>query len=115
MKLAGEGKLLRIFLGEGDHYNGQQLFEAIVHLARSKGLAGATVLRGIEGFGAHSRMHKSAILDLSEDLPILIEIVDTSEKVEALLPEIDAIIEKANCGVMMTMEKVDVRKYSAGK
>jgi PII-like signaling protein len=60
-------------------------------------------------------MHKSAILDLSEDLPILIEIVDTSEKIEALLPEIDAIIEKANCGVMMTMEKVDVRKYSAGK
>ena len=102
-------------MGEGDHYNGQQLFEAIVHLARSKGLAGATVLRGIEGFGAHSRMHKSAILDLSEDLPILVEIVDTSEKVEALLPEIDAIIEKANCGVMMTMERVDVRKYSAGK
>ncbi len=115
MKLSGEGKLLRIFLGEGDHYNGQQLFEAIVHLARSKGLAGATVVRGIEGFGAHSRMHKSAILDLSEDLPILIEIVDTSEKVEALLPEIDEIIEKANCGVMMTMERVDVRKYSAGK
>jgi len=115
MKLSGEGKLLRIFLGEGDHYKGQQLFEAIVHLARSKGLAGATVLRGVEGFGAHSRMHKSAILDLSEDLPILIEIVDTSEKVEALLPEIDEIIGKANCGVMMTMEKVDVRKYSAGK
>ena len=115
MKLSGEGKLLRIFLGEGDHYNGQQLFEAIVHLARTKGLAGATVLRGIEGFGAHSRMHKSAILDLSEDLPILIEIVDTSEKVEALLPEIDEIIERANCGVMMTVERVDVRKYSAGK
>jgi PII-like signaling protein len=114
MKLSGEGKLLRIFWGEGDRYNGQQLFEAI-HLARSKGLAGATVLRGVEGFGAHSRMHKSAILDLSEDLPILIEIVDTSEKVETLLPEIDAIIEKADCGVMMTMEKVDVRKYSAGK
>jgi hypothetical protein len=115
MKLSGEGKLLRIFLGEADRLHGQQLFEAIVHLARSKGIAGATVLRGIEGFGAHSRIHKSAILELSEDLPILIEIVDTSEKVEALVPEIDAVIEKANCGVMMTMEKVDVRKYSAGK
>ena len=115
MRLSGEGKLLRIFLGEGDRVEGQQLFEAIVHLARSKGLAGATVLRGVEGFGAHSRIHKSAILELSEDLPILIEIVDTSEKVEALIPEIDALIEKANCGVMMTMEKVDVRKYAAGK
>lgn len=60
-------------------------------------------------------MHKSAILELSEDLPILIEIVDTSEKVEAILPEIDEIIEKANCGVMMSVEKVDVRRYSAGK
>jgi PII-like signaling protein len=115
MKLSGEGKLLRIFLGEADHADGQQLFEAIVHLARSKGLAGASVFRGVEGFGAHSRIHKSAILDLSEDLPILVEIVDTSEKVEALIPEIDALIEKANCGVMMTIEKVDVRKYSAGK
>ena len=115
MKLLGEGKLLRIFLGEADRLNGQQLFEAIVHLARSKGIAGATVFRGVEGFGAHSRMHKSAILELSEDLPILIEIVDVSEKVEALIPEIDALIEKANCGVMITMEKVDVRKYAAGK
>jgi len=115
MKLSGEGKLLRIFLGEADRYEGQQLFEAIVHLARSRGLAGATVLRGVEGFGAHSRIHKSTILELSEDLPILIEIVDTSDKIEALIPEIDAMIEKANCGAMMTMEKVDVRKYSAGK
>ena len=115
MKLSGEGKLLRIFLGEADRYDGQQLFEAIVHLARSRGLAGATVLRGVEGFGAHSRIHKSTILELSEDLPILIEIVDTSDKIESLIPEIDAMIEKANCGAMMTMEKVDVRKYSAGK
>ena len=102
-------------MGEADRYEGQQLFEAIVHLARSRGLAGATVLRGVEGFGAHSRIHKSTILQLSEDLPILIEIVDTSDKIEALIPEIDAMIEKANCGAMMTMEKVDVRKYSAGK
>ena len=115
MKLSGEGKLLRIFLGEADRYDGQQLFEAIVHLARSRGLAGATVLRGVEGFGAHSRIHKSTILELSEDLPILIEVVDTSDKIEALIPEIDAMIEKANCGAMMTIEKVDVRKYAAGK
>ena len=115
MSLSGEGKLLRIFLGEADRYNAQQLFEAIVHLARSKGLAGATVLRGVEVFGPHSRIHKSTILELSEDLPIVIEIVDTNEKIEALIPEVDAMIEKANCGAMMTMEKVDVRKYSAGK
>lgn len=115
MKLSGEGKLLRIFLGEADRYDGQQLFEAIVHLARSRGLAGTTVLRGVEGFGAHSRIHKSTILQLSEDLPILIEIVDTSDKIEAFIPEIDAMIEKAQCGALMTMEKVDVRKYSAGK
>ena len=115
MKLSGEGKLLRIFLGEADRHSGQQLFEAIVHLARSKGLAGATVLRGVEGFGAHSRIHKTTILELSEDLPIVIEIVDTAEKIETLIPEIDAMIEGANCGAMMTMEKVDVRKYSAGK
>ena len=115
MKLSGEGKLLRIFFGEADRHNGQQLFEAIVHLARSKGLAGATVLRGIEGFGARSRIHKTTILELSEDLPIVIEIVDTAEKIEALIPEVDAMIEGAHCGAMMTMEKVDVRKYSAGK
>lgn len=115
MKLSGEGKLLRIFFGEADRYDGQQLFEAIVHLARSRGLAGATVLRGVEGFGAHSRIHKSTILELSEDLPILVEVVDTTDKIEALIPEIDAMIEKANCGAMMTIEKVDVRKYSAGK
>ncbi len=115
MKLSGEGKLLRIFFGEADRYDGQQLFEAIVHLARSRGLAGATVLRGVEGFGARSRIHKSTILELSEDLPILVEVVDTTDKIEALIPEIDAMIEKARCGAMMTIEKVDVRKYSAGK
>ena len=91
------------------------MFEATIELARSKGIAGATVFRGVEGFGAHSRMHKPAIIELSEDLPILIEIVDTSEKVEVILPEIDEIIAKANCGVIMTVEKVDVRRYSAGK
>jgi len=115
MPLLGEGKLLRIFLGEADRADGQQLFEAIVHLARSKGIAGASVFRGVEGFGAHSRIHKSAILELSEDLPILVEIVDTEAKVEALIPEIDALIEKARCGVMITMERVDVRKYAPGK
>ena len=84
-------------------------------LARSRELAGATVLRGGEGFGANGKIHKSAIFELSEDREIDIEIVDMSEKVEDLFPEIDAIIEKANYGVMMTMEKVDVRTYSAGK
>ncbi len=114
MKLSGEGKLIRIFLGEADRYRGRQLYEAIVHLARSKGMAGATVLRGVEGFGARSRIHKAKILELSEDLPIVVEIVDTSERVEELLPEIDAMIGEAKCGAMVTMEKVDVRKYVPG-
>ncbi|MCX6136081.1 MAG: DUF190 domain-containing protein [Ignavibacteriales bacterium] len=115
MTLAGEGKLLRIFLGESDRADGRQLFEVIVHLARSKGMAGATVLRGVEGFGAHSRIHKATLLELSEDLPIVIEIADTSEKIEALVVDIDALIERAGCGAMVTTERIDVRRYRAGK
>jgi uncharacterized protein len=114
MKLDGGGKLLRIFLGEADRLEGKQLFEAIVQLARSRGLAGATVFRGVEGFGAHSRMHKARLLELSDDLPIVVEIVDTNEKIEALLVEIDTMIEKAHCGAMITTQNIDVHRYKAG-
>ncbi len=115
MKLTGEGKLLRIFIGESDHLHGRQLFEVIVNKAREEKLAGATILRGVEGFGAHSVIHKASIVDLSSDLPIIIEIVDTSEKIESFLPMIDAMIEESKCGAMVTVEKADVRKYTGGK
>jgi len=115
MRLIGTGKLLRVFIGENDHYQGKLLYEAIILHAREKGIAGATVLRGIEGYGAHSHIHKTSFIDLSEDLPIVVEIVDTEEKIETLLPDIDAMIEESQCGAMVTMEKVDVRKYTGGK
>ena len=89
MILPEEGTLLRLFFGENDRYDGMPLYEWIVRQARQHGLAGATVLRGLEGFGAHSRLHTAKILRLSTDLPIIVEIVDTREKIEAFLPLID--------------------------
>lgn len=111
MKLEGEGKLLRIFIGESDRWHHRPLYEEIVRVARDRGMAGATVLRGIEGFGAHSRLHTARILRLSQDLPLVIEIVDTAEKVEAFLEEVDHMIEEG----MVTVERVEVHKYLAGR
>ena len=107
MKVEGEGKLLRIFIGESDRWEGRPLHEAIVRRAREEGLAGATVLRGIQGFGAHSRLHVAKIMRLSTDLPIIVEIVDTTEKIEAFLPIIDDVISEG----LVTTEKVHVRFY----
>ena len=111
MKLEGEGFLLRIYLGEQDKYHHLPLYEAIVLKAREMGLAGATVLRGPMGFGAHSHLHTAKILRLSEDLPVLIEIVDKEEKINAFLPELD----KMESDGMITLEKVRVIKYQAKK
>ena len=110
MKLEGEGKLLRIFIGESDRWEGKPLFEAIVMKIREAGGAGATVLRGIEGFGARSRIHTARILRLSQDLPIVIEVVDTTERIEALLPTLDAMIEDG----LVTIEKIRILRYRAG-
>ncbi len=110
MTLPRDGKLLRIFIGENDRYEGQPLFEWIVRQARERGLAGATVLRGLEGYGAHSRLHTAKILRLSSDLPIVVEIVDTEEKIEAFLPVIDAAIGEG----LATLERVEVRFYRSG-
>ena len=107
MRLEGEGELLRIFIGESDRHEGKPLFEAIVQLARKRGLAGATVLRGLEGFGAHSRVHTAKLLRLSEDLPIVIELVDKPERIEAFLPDLDAMVVEG----MITLEKVRIIKY----
>ena len=110
MILPKEGHLLRIFIGESDHHEGMPLYEWIVRRAHEDGLAGATVLRGIEGFGAHSRLHTAKILRLSTDLPIVIELVDTKEKIEAFMPTIDAVVAEG----MATLEKVEIRFYRAG-
>lgn len=107
MKMEGEGLLLRIFVGESDTWHGRPLYEEIVKLVRERGLAGATVLRGIEGFGAHSRIHTTRILRLSEDLPVVIEIVDQAERVNAVLPALDEMIGEG----LITLEKVQVIAY----
>jgi PII-like signaling protein len=109
MKLEGEGRLLRIFIGESDRWEGKPLFEAIVHKVREMGSAGATVLRGIEGFGAHSRIHTSRILRLSEDLPIVVEIVDSVERIDALIPVLDEMIRDG----LVTIEDVRILRYRA--
>ena len=114
MRLQGEGKLLRIFIGESDRVAHHALYTTLVKSAREAGLAGATVLRGIEGYGANSRsIHTARILRLSEDLPILLEFVDTEEKIAAFLPLAEGLIEKAACGALITLEKVEVIRYGA--
>lgn len=107
MKLPEEGVLLRIMIGETDTHHSKPLYEAIVLKAREMGLAGATVLRGIMGFGAESRIHTAKVLRLSEDLPIVIEVVDTRENVEKLIPFLDETVKEG----LITMETVRVIKY----
>jgi PII-like signaling protein len=108
MHALGEAKLLRIFIGEKDRCDGMPLYELIVREARKQGLAGATVLRGIEGFGASSHMHTARILRLSEDLPIVIEIADKEERIAPFVEQLPGIFDRAGCGGMATMEKVEV-------
>jgi PII-like signaling protein len=111
MKLEGEGHLLRIFIGEGDRWHGKPLYEAIAQRARAEGLAGATVLRGLMGFGAKSRIHTAKVLRLSEDLPIVIEIVDLSDRIQKFLPALDEMVADG----MVTLERVQVITYRPGK
>jgi uncharacterized protein len=110
MLLPQEGSLLRIFVGEADKRDGKPLYEWIVLKAREQGLAGATVLRGIMGYGAHSRLHTFKIERLSEDLPVVIEIVDTREKLEAFLALIDREIPEG----LATLEKAQIHFYRSG-
>ena len=109
MKLPGDAELLRIFIGESDKHEGRPLYERIVEIAREQGLAGATVLRGTYGFGAHSRLHSAKILRLSEDLPMVVEIVDRPDRIEAFLPILDGMITEG----LITLEKVRVLAYRA--
>ena len=107
MKEATKGTLLRVFVGESDHYKGKPVYEAIVLKAGELHLAGATVLRGTMGFGAHSRLHTAKVLRLNEDLPIVIEIVDDREKIDELLPFVDEMVGEG----LVTMEQVQIIKY----
>jgi len=107
MKLPDEGKLLRIFVGESDTLKGKSLYEAIVLKARELNLAGATVFRGIMGYGASSRIHSIKLLRLSEDLPVMIEIVDSEDNINKILPFLDETVKEG----LITIEKVTIIKY----
>ena len=109
MKIEGRALLVRIYIGESDQWQGRPLYQAIVELARERGLAGATVLRGIEGFGAKARLHTTRLLQLSRDLPILIEIVDQEDRLRAILEELDAMVGDG----LITLERVEVVAYRA--
>jgi hypothetical protein len=109
MEQQTDARLLRIFIGESDTHDGRPLYQAIIETLRRDGLAGATVLRGIEGFGKSSTLHTAHILRLSEDLPIVIECVDTADRIEAVLPALDDMIGDG----LVTMERVEVRVYRA--
>ncbi len=111
MVLPTQGHLLRIFVNEVDKHKGLPTYEWILGEARRQGLAGATVLRGLQGFGAHSHVHTAKVLRLSADLPIIIEIVDTTEKIEAFLPSIEEAVPEG----LATLEKVDIRFYRSRK
>jgi uncharacterized protein len=109
MKLPAEGKLLRIFIGEADKWQGKPLYEEIIFLAKQKGMAGATAIKGFMGFGCKSHMHTAKIMRLSEDLPIIIEIVDSEEKISAFIPSLDAMVKEG----LITLEKANVIMYRA--
>jgi len=109
MKIEGQGLLARIYIGESDTWHGRPLYEAIVHLLRDRGLAGATVIRGLEGFGAKHHLHTARILSLTTDLPVLIEVVDQEDRLRAVLPDIDAMVGDG----LITLEHVEVFAYRA--
>lgn len=111
MKIPSDGKLLRIFIGEADKWNGNPLYEEIVLLAKKQGMAGATALKGFMGFGCKSHMHTAKLLRLSEDLPVIIEIVDSEEKINLFIPQLDAMVLEG----LITLEKANVVMYRAQK
>jgi PII-like signaling protein len=110
MKIEGDARRVRVYIGESDHWHGKPLYTAIVERCRREGLAGATVLRGIEGYGANSRIHTARILRLSEDLPIVVDIVDRPERIDTLLPILDEMVTEG----LITVETVHVLKYVHG-
>jgi uncharacterized protein len=107
MKISEEGQLLRIFIGESDKWEGKPLYEALIFKAREMGLAGATMLRGLMGYGAASRVHTAKILRLSEDLPVIVEIVDSPERIASFLPTIDEMVQEG----LVTLERAQIILY----
>src|SRR5258705_8029689 len=110
-KFEGERTLMRIHIGESDKWHGKPLYEAIVELLRKEGFSGATVLRGVAGYGGSSVYHTDKILRLSQDLPIIVEVIETAEKIEKILPRMDEMVD----GGLVTLEKVRVILYRAAK
>jgi PII-like signaling protein len=114
-RMQATGQLARIFIGEEDRLHGRPLYEAIVYAAREMGLAGATVLRGIQGYGAQSVVHTTRLLRLSGDLPIVIEVVEQEGKLTDFLDRVDEMLDEAGCGGMVTVEKATVIRYQPEK
>ena len=112
MELTGEAKLLRIFIGEADKLRHVPLYEAIVREAKAAGLAGATAWRGVMGFGPSSRIRTAKMLDLSGDVPLIVEITDTEAKINAFLPRLHEMFEQAQSGGLITIEKVQIIRYT---
>jgi uncharacterized protein len=110
-----DAKLLRIFIGENDKFSQQPLYETIVFEAKKQGLSGATVTRGIMGFGANSRVHTTKLFEISSDLPLVIEIVDTEEKIRDFTKIVENLFEQTRSGGLITIEKAEVIRYKAGK
>jgi len=115
MQAQSEAKLLRVFIGESDKIRHVPLYETIVREAKAAGLAGATAWRGLTGFGPATRIRTAKILDLSADLPVVVEITDDESKIAAFLPVLDRLFEEANGGGLVTLEKVQILRYSHGK
>jgi PII-like signaling protein len=115
MQLNGQSKLLRVFVGEIDKIGHTLLYEEIIYAAKKQGIAGATVLRGIMSYGASSHIHTAKLIDISEDLPIVIEIVDTEENINNFLPEITRLFDECGRGGLITIEQVNVLYYKPKK
>lgn len=115
MEIHSNAKLLRIFIGESDKFGERPLYEAIVFEAKKQGLSGATALRGTMGFGANSIVHTTKLLELSSDLPIIVEIVDDEEKIKRFVEVVERMFEQAQSGGLITLEKAEVIRYKAGK
>lgn len=107
-KITGAAKRLRIYIGETDHWHGQPLYHAIIQKAKELDMAGATVFRGLEGYGANSRIHTAKILDLSTDLPVLVEIVDSDEYIAKFLPHLDVMVQEG----LVTIDDISIIKYA---
>lgn len=115
MELPNESKLLRIYIGESDKIEHRPLFEAIVFAAKKREMAGATVTRGIMSYGASSMVHSARLIDISTDLPVIVEIVDEEEKINSFIPVVDDLLKNAGCGGLVTIEKAIVLNYRPRK